>query len=110
MLDETIAHIESIVDEANLAPKVRSDLRSLVASLRSEIVALHNSNPEQARSIAGHAQISAFEATRAQRDEPLVQHTLDGLTRSVEQFEVSHPSLVGAVNGIHQLLANIGLS
>lgn len=109
MLDETVARIESIVHQAEMEQPVRDELTGLVRELKEEVVALEQSRPEHARSIAGHAQMSAFEVTRTERDQTMIQHTLEGLSRSVEQFEISHPRLTETVNAIHRLLSTIGL-
>jgi hypothetical protein len=111
MLDDTLAKLEkSVLSSKTIDSNQRDELLSLVSTLRTEVTSLARTHEDHAQSIAGFAQITAHEATRANKDDRLLKLSLDGLASSVERFEVSHPRLVTIVNSIHQMLANIGLS
>jgi hypothetical protein len=110
MIDETIKRIEETVADADsLGAEKKQELLNLVSGLKREIAGISETHGDQARSIAGFTQMSAHEATRQERDQQLLDLSLQGLAASVERFEVSHPKLVGIVNSIHQALSNIGL-
>lgn len=110
MIADTIQRIEARIKSAeNLPPARQKELVALLATLKTEIAALSSSDADQARTIAGYAEVSTHEATRAQRDPDLLLHSVDGLSRSVEGFEASHPRLVQTVNTISHTLANLGI-
>jgi hypothetical protein len=110
MIEDTIQRIEArIQGSENLPPKRREELAALLVTLKSEIAELSATDADQARTIAGYADVSTHEATRAQRDPDLLAHSLDGMARSVEGFEASHPRLVQTVNTISHALSNLGI-
>jgi len=110
MIQETIAKIEARIAGAEpLTEAQRQELLDLLKALRKEIAPLTQTHHEQAQSIAGFAQVSAHEATRARPDPRLVKLSLEGLAGSVRDFEHSHPELVRVVNAISQTLANLGI-
>jgi len=110
MIEETIRHIEARIESAASVDEERKrELQQLLATLRREVAELARTHGEQAQSIAGFAQVSAHEATRAERNPELLKHSLAGLVSSVEGFEQSHPRLVHVVNTISQTLANLGI-
>lgn len=110
MLQDTIAKIEErlrnsgAVDEAH-----RQELLGLLGRLRAEIATLDKTHHEQAESIASFAAVSAQEATRESKNPETLRHSIGGLESSVGEFEKSHPQLVGLVNRIATLLANMGI-
>jgi hypothetical protein len=110
MIEDTIAQIESRIQSAGaVSPERRRELLQLLATLKAETVALARTHGEQAQSIAGFAQLSAHEATRAQRDPKLLKFSLEGFNSSVGEFEKSHPRLTQVVNAICNALANLGI-
>ncbi len=110
MINETLKRIEETVRSAEaIDAGKKQELLSLVADLKTEVSALADTHEDHAQSIAGFTQISTHEATRPDRDEELLQYGLGGLAASVREFEASHPRLVGVVNSLHQVLANVGL-
>jgi ABC-type transporter Mla subunit MlaD len=110
MLNETLARIEKTVSQASaIDDTTRKELLGLVGSLRSEVSQLAQTHDDHAQSIAGFAQVSTHEATRAEPNEQLLKHGLDGLSAAVREFEATHPRLTNTVNSIHQLLTNIGV-
>ena len=110
MIEKTIGEIEAKIRGADAVNADRKrELIELLGQLKSEVGALAKTNDEQAESIAGFAQVSAHEATRASQNPQLLQHSLQGLKSSVDGFEQSHPKLVQIVNGISNTLSNLGI-
>ena len=110
LIQETLAKIEARIHDADtLKPEKRAELAQLLAKLKSEVGQLSKTHAEQAESIAGFTQLSTHEATREQLNPELLQHSLDGLTSSVTEFETSHPQLVQIVNAISHTLSNLGI-
>jgi hypothetical protein len=110
MLRDTISQIEAKLQDAPaLKGETRAELLKLLATLRSEVASLSQTDAEQARSIAGYAEVSAHEATRERKNEPLLEHSVKGLRASVAGFEKSHPRLVDIVNRIATTLSNLGI-
>lgn len=110
MLETTIKNIENRI-ENNMAipPKERSELLQLLSSLEREIAELSKTDKEHAESIAGFAQTCTHEATRRDKDENLLNISLNGLSSSVSELEMSHPKLVETVNRISYILSNMGI-
>jgi hypothetical protein len=92
-----------------LDPDRRRELLDLLSTLKLEVTALAKTHGEQAESIAGFADISAYEATRSEKNPRLLDLSLKGLNSSVEGFEKSHPRLVQIVNAISNTLSNLGI-
>lgn len=110
MLRDTIQKIEErLANSSSLTPENRAELLRLLATLKSEVSELSQSDAEHAQSIAGFTAISTHEATREERNPELMELSLKGLSRSVEGFEESHPKLVQAVNSICTTLSNLGI-
>jgi Mg2+ and Co2+ transporter CorA len=110
MINDTISHIEeSIRKSSDLTGKQKEDLLLQIGELRKEISALSKTHPEQAQSIAGFTQVSMHEAIRGEKDPELARLSFKGLEESVRRFEVSHPQLVGVIDGIMQMLSSMGI-
>ncbi len=110
MIDETIKQIEArIQNTESLTPERRQELLSLVTKLKAEAGELAKTHTEQAQSIVGFTQVSAHEATRAAQDPALLNLSTEGLRKSVEEFEKSHPKLAQVVNTISTTLSNSGI-
>jgi len=110
MNESNLNEIEAKIRSAQSISEGRKrELLQLLGTLKSEVGKLSKTHDEQAQSIAGFAQISAYEATRTQQNPQSLQHSLDGLRSSVEGFEKSHPRLVEIVNNISNILANLGI-
>lgn len=110
MIDETITQIETRIQTADaLPPERRRELLELLAKLKSETSELAKTHTEQAQSIVGFTQVSAHEATRADQDPALLNLSTEGLRKSVEEFEKSHPKLAQVVNTISTTLSNSGI-
>ena len=110
MIRDTIGKIEERLRGSEaLSDNSRAELLKLLATLKSEVSYLSESDAEKAQSIAGFTAVSAHEATREERNPELMELSLKGLSRSVEGFEESHPKLVQAVNSICTTLSNLGI-
>ena len=110
MIDDRIQNIEARLRGATSVPEAtKAELLELLAALKKEIAALPETHSEQAASIASFADVSAHEATRSEKKPQLAEVALKGLTASVEEFEVTHPTLTQVVNKIAFILSNMGI-
>ena len=87
----------------------KAELLTLLNTLRTEITDLSQTHHEHAESIAGFAELSTHEATRSAKSPELFNLSIEGLTSSVQGFEVSHPKLVGIINTFCTMLSNLGI-
>ncbi len=109
-MQDTISKIEERIRSASaLKDENRAELLDLLGQLKSQIGALSETNQEQAQSIAGFTEVSAHEATREEKNPKSLKHSILGLESSVHNLEQSHPQLVGVVNRIATMLANMGI-
>lgn len=91
MIQDTLQKIEARLAEAeSLTPETRSALEALLAELKTQIAAVGGEQTEAAESIAGFTESSTRAALRLQQDPDLLDVSLDGLRRSVRDFELSH--------------------
>lgn len=110
MIQETIKKIEQRVKGSQtLSEAGRQDLLALLSDLKGEMDDLSQTDREQAQSITNYFDISTHEVTRRGKQPKLLQHSLDGLSASVDGFETSHPKLVMLVNRICTTLSNLGV-
>ena len=90
MIEDTINKIEERFRSAdNLSLEKRQELESLLQELRSELSRLPRTAPQG--NVDEHEDL------------------LDRLNQSVTEFETTHPQLVGIVNRISTILANMGI-
>ena len=110
MIEKTISDIEAKISGADsVSAERKQELLQLLGTLKTEVANLSKTNVEQADSIAGFAQISAHEATRAEQNPQLRELSLQGLRSSVEDLEQSHPRLAQIVNSISKTLSDLGI-
>ena len=110
MIGDTIGKIETTIQEAeNISEDRRRELLGLLGTLKTEVSELSKTHGEEAQSIAGFAQVSAHEATRAEPNPRLLKLSLEGLRSSVREVEKSHPRLVRVVDSISHTLSNLGI-
>jgi hypothetical protein len=110
MISETIKKIiETIKQTQTLEKAKKNELLQLLSSLEKEVNVLARTHAAGAQSITGFTQVTAHEATRPDRDRRLLDISLEGLSVSAKQFEVSHPQLVKVVNDVCSALAKLGL-
>ena len=110
MTKDTIAKIEEKIQESPIIKnEQRAELLQLLEKLRAEINDLSKTHSEQAQSIAGFTELSTHEATREEPNPELLNLSVKGLSSSVAEFEETHPKLVGVVNRLCTILANMGI-
>jgi hypothetical protein len=110
MIDDTLAKIEARIQSSDaLSEDKRRELAQLLSTLKAEVAELSKTQPEQAQSIAGFAEVSTHEVMREPQNPNLVRLSVEGLTSSVAEFESSHPRLVQIVNSISNTLSNLGI-
>ena len=110
MIEKTISEIEARISSAEtVSPEHRRELLQLLDTLKTEVAKLSKTDQEKADSIAGFAQVSAHEATRAEQNPQLRELSLQGLRSSVEDLEQSHPRLTQIVNRISKTLSDLGI-
>jgi hypothetical protein len=110
MVEETMTQIEARIKKAeSLNDEKKKELLDLLSTLKTEVSQLSKTDAEDARSIAGFADVSIHEAMREEKNPQLLDLSLRGFSASVERFENSHPKLVGIVNSICNTLSNIGI-
>jgi hypothetical protein len=110
MIENTITEIEAKIRSAESVNEDRKrELLQLLGTLKTEVGSLAKTHDEQARSIAGFAQLSAHEATRGKQNPELRELSVRGLRSSADGFEQSHPKLVQIVNSISNTLSNLGI-
>ncbi len=110
MIRDTLTKIEDKIRNVNsITDENRVELLNLLSTLKEEIEGLSETEIESAESITGFAQVSTHEATRQEKNQQLLQLSLDALASSVREFETSHPKLAEAVNSFCQILSNMGI-
>ncbi|MBD3307751.1 DUF4404 family protein [candidate division KSB3 bacterium] len=110
MLKATIAKIEEKIQQGEaISEEQKTELLTLLATLKEEVAELSETRSEDAESITGFTQISAHEATRQDKNPDLLQISLQGLQSSASKFEASHPKLAETVNSICHILSNMGI-
>lgn len=110
MIEDTISKIEARVRSTEaIKEERRTELLTLLGTLKTEVSELSKTHGEQAQSIAGFAELSAHEATRTTQNPQLLRLSLQGLNSSATEFERTHPRLVRIVNGISSTLSNLGI-
>lgn len=103
MIDETISRIEGRIRSSELSVECRAELIELLSSLRGEIGALAEENPDKAKELAAYAD----ESTQAAQGEG--EKSVPHSASSMEEFEAQHPELVERVNRLCVILSNMGI-
>jgi hypothetical protein len=96
--------IASMVDEQK-----KAEILEQLSTLRAEIDRLALTDADRAKTVAGFAELSAHEATRPKPHPELLELSVTGLKKSVQEFEETHPRLVAIVRALSASLSNIGL-
>lgn len=89
--------------------KKKAELQKHLSALHAELGDLARTDADGAKTVAGFAELSAHEATRPKPNHELLELSLSGLRKSVQQFEQTHPRLVEAVGSLAAILSNVGL-
>jgi len=110
MIQETVRKLERVIEAMQSVDSAKkTELLALLDSLKSEVGKLSETRVEHAHSIAGLTEMAAHEALRKEKSPRLLKHSLDGLSLSVQELEVTHPKLVAAINRLCEMLAGIGI-
>jgi hypothetical protein len=109
MLDETIARLQAEADSPGMTPERRAEILRLLTTLRAEVAELGKTSADSAESIAAFAHLSAHEATRSRPRRELLELSLAGLRKSVDQLEATHPRLVEAAGSLARSLSSLGI-
>lgn len=110
MVHETLQKIEArLAASPTLSPENKEALENLLRELKAQIDVMDDAQAEKAESIAGFTESGAREALRQEPDPELLDSSLDGLRKSVREFEASHPKLTQVVNNICHQLSNLGI-
>ena len=110
MIEDTLAKLDSRVRQISaLSDDKKNELGALLETLKDEVVALSETKAGDAESITRFAELSTHEVTREDGSDRLKTLSLEGLSASVDGFEVSHPRLVQIVNSVCTSLANLGI-
>jgi hypothetical protein len=89
--------------------KRKAEIMQQLAELRAELDELARTDADRAKTIAGFAELSAHEATRATPQPELLSLSVTGLQKSAQAFEATHPRLVEMVGSLSAILSNVGL-
>jgi hypothetical protein len=93
MIEDTISKIEERLRAGtNLAPAERAELEELLVQLRTEA-----------------ASLPGFAVRDDLSGDDDVRGALGRLEESLTEFETTHPQIVGIVNRISTILANMGI-
>jgi len=110
MLRKTLAEIESKIRQSpNIPEDKKSEYFTLLQQLNDEVNDLNKTDHERAESVKEFTKVAAHESTRSEINPKLFQIALEGLSSSVQEFEVSHPRLVQTVNSICTFLSKLGI-
>jgi len=110
MIEDTIGKLEAKIKSAeSIKEDRRNELAQLLSTLKTEVAALSKTHGDQAQSIAGFAELSTHEATRAEQNPRLLKLSLEGLSSSVDELAKTHPRPVQLVNAISHTLSNLGI-
>jgi prefoldin subunit 5 len=110
MIEDTIDKIEARLRSAeSIKEERRQELLELLGDLKAEVAKLSTTHDQEAQSIAGLTERSAYEATRGPQQPESLKRSLKELSASVEGFEGSHPRLVETVSALSQALSNLGI-
>jgi hypothetical protein len=110
MIQDRLDKIEEKLKQSKTVKESdKTELLTLLTTLRTEIAEFSDTHHEQAESIVGFAELSTHEATRREKSPALFHLSMEGLNSSVQGFEISHPRLVGIINSFCTMLANSGI-
>ena len=110
MIDDRLDKIEeSLKQNKTVKESDKAELLTILNALRKEIADLSQTHHEHAESIARFAELSTHEATRNEKSPALIDLSIEGLTSSVQGFQISHPRLVAAINAFCNYLTDMGI-
>jgi prefoldin subunit 5 len=110
MTDERIEKIKSAVEAAeHISPEKKAELVAVLAKLKPAITKVAETHEEEAESISRYIEASAHQAAGKKKHSEGVENVLQGLKRSVEKFEASHPDLTAFVTEYSAVLSGLGI-
>ncbi|RAP36534.1 DUF4404 domain-containing protein [Candidatus Marinamargulisbacteria bacterium SCGC AAA071-K20] len=110
MINETIKKIEDTLKKAkHISEEKRKELNELLSSLKNEVSTLSETQPDDAKSIVGFAEVATHEALRDTQKNDLLSLAQNGLDQSVQEFTSSHPNLSAVVKTLTRTLSNLGV-
>jgi hypothetical protein len=110
MIQDRLDKIEERIKQSKEVKEIdKAELLTILTILRTEIAELSQTHYEHAESIVGFADLSTHEAIRREKSPTLVHLSIEGLTSSVQEFEISHPRLSGIINRLSSMLSNLGI-
>lgn len=110
MIQDDLDKIEERLKQSKTVKESdKAELLDLLTTLRKEIADLSQTHYEHAESIVGFAKLSTHEATRKEKSPALLSLSIEGLTSSVDGFEISHPKLTEIVNKLCTMISNLGI-
>lgn len=109
MLKQTLDKLEeNIQDSQTLAQDKKSELLSLVDNMRIELGDFASGHAAQADDIAQQAH-TAVRQVLAETEPQQVALTSQGLARSIEEFELSHPKLYDVIKAFAIRITGFGV-
>ncbi len=110
MTDERLQKIKSAVEAADhIPPEKKAELLAVLAKLKPAITKVAKTHEEEAESISRYVEASAHEAAGKKKHPEGLDGVLNGLKRSVEKFEASHPDLTAFVTEYSAVLSGLGI-
>lgn len=106
---ETLDRIQARLESApSITEEDRREISSLIEQLREEVECLPDCHHEDARSLVGFAELSAFEATRETTSPDLLETGLRGVRSVIEQLQERHPRLAEVANNLAMTIGRMG--
>jgi len=109
MINSTIERIEEKLNATNISAENRTELSAMLRELKAELEQLSHKDSDRAESVAGFAEVTSHEATRQESNQELLDLSISGLNKSVQDLEMEYPALVRTVNGICRFFSSMGV-
>jgi len=110
MMEDILKRIESLLkDHKFLSDSQKIELADLLLELKQELKGLSEEHLDDAHSIANFVQAITHESLRQTQRPQLIKLSLQGLSSSVREFELTHPGLVSVVNNFCLALSGMGI-
>ena len=109
MIDDKMTAIKERIQNApSMSDENRQATLALLEELQAELKSV-DADQEKAESVASFTELGVNEGSRENPDPTLFSHAVEGMNKSVESFEESHPKLVRVINAISNTLSNSGI-
>lgn len=106
---DTLDRIRLRLDHApSISEDDKRELSTLIEELRAEIEDLPECHHEDARSLVGFAELSAFEVTRVTTSPDLLEAGLAGVRSVIEKVQERHPRLAEVANNLAMAIGRMG--